>query len=106
MGNTAPRYHISANVGARTSGVECPLHHHAYMIRLRLPDRFDRFPQLSELAADSIWYNFCRIHKSLRVTPAMAAGVSETLRDMEWIAALVEAAAPKRGKRGPYKKGA
>jgi hypothetical protein len=22
------------------------------------------------------WYNFCRIHQSLRVTPAMAAGVA------------------------------
>jgi len=24
-------------------------------------------------------YNFCRIHKTLRVTPAMAAGISVTL---------------------------
>jgi hypothetical protein len=23
------------------------------------------------------WYNFCRVHSSLRVTPAMAAGISE-----------------------------
>jgi hypothetical protein len=23
------------------------------------------------------WYNFCRIHPTLRVTPAMAAGISE-----------------------------
>jgi hypothetical protein len=30
-----------------------------------------------------VFYNFCRIHKSLRVTPAMAAGVSDTVRDME-----------------------
>ena len=27
------------------------------------------------------YYNFCRIHKSLRTTPAMAAGVTDTLRD-------------------------
>jgi IS1 family transposase len=25
------------------------------------------------------WYNFCRVHSSLRVTPAMAAGVTETV---------------------------
>jgi hypothetical protein len=56
------------------------------------------------LALYFVWYNFCRIHKSLRVRPAMAAGVSDTLRDMEWIAELVEAAAPKSGPRGPYRK--
>jgi len=28
-------------------------------------------------------YNFCRIHKSLRVSPAMAAGVSQTLWTLE-----------------------
>ncbi len=31
-------------------------------------------------AAVALWftfYNFCRVHKSLRVTPAMAAGISD-----------------------------
>ena len=49
-------------------------------------------------------YNFCRMHKSLRMSPAMAAGVSETLRDMEWIVGLVDARAEPPKKRGPYKK--
>jgi IS1 family transposase len=49
-------------------------------------------------------YNFCRIHKSLRVTPAMAAGVTDRLWSIDDIAALVEAADPKPAKRGPYKK--
>lgn len=51
-----------------------------------------------------VHYNFCRMHKTLRMSPAMAAGVSETLRDVEWIVSLVDAleAAPKP--RGPYKK--
>src|ERR1700729_1084019 len=33
-------------------------------------------------AAIACWfafYNFCRVHKSLRVTPAMAAGISNTI---------------------------
>jgi hypothetical protein len=30
----------------------------------------------------AMFYNFCRIHKTLRVTPAMAAGVSDRL--WEW----------------------
>ncbi len=25
------------------------------------------------------WYNFCRVHSTLRVTPAMAAGIAETV---------------------------
>ena len=56
------------------------------------------------LALYFVWYNFVRIHKSLRVTPAMAAGVTDTLRDMEWIASLIDALAPKPGPRKPYKK--
>ena len=51
-----------------------------------------------------VHYNFCRIHKSLKMTPAMAASVSDTLRDMEWICELMDARAPKPGPRGPYKK--
>ena len=51
-----------------------------------------------------VHYNFCRIHKSLKVTPAMAAGVSDTLHAMDWIVGLIDARAPKPGARGPYKK--
>jgi IS1 family transposase len=51
-----------------------------------------------------VFYNFCRIHKTLRVTPAMAAGISETVRDMDWVVGLIDAVAPKPGPRGPYKK--
>jgi IS1 family transposase len=29
------------------------------------------------------WYNFCRVHSSLRVTPAMAAGVTDTVWTMD-----------------------
>ncbi len=50
-------------------------------------------------------YNFCRQHKSLKgLSPAMAAGVTDTLRDVEWICQLIDARAPKPGPRGPYKK--
>ena len=56
------------------------------------------------LALYFVHYNFCRIHSSLRVTPAMEAGLSESVRDMEWIVGLIDARAPKPGPRGPYKK--
>ena len=43
------------------------------------------------------YYNFCRIHKTLKVTPAMAAGVTSELRDVDWIAELVAERDPKPG---------
>ncbi len=40
------------------------------------------------IALHFMHYNFARIHKSLRVTPAMAAGVSNHVWSLEEIAAL------------------
>jgi hypothetical protein len=45
--------------------------------------------------------NFAKIHKSLRVTPAMAAGVTDHVRTFEKIAALPPEVIAK--KRGSYK---
>ncbi len=49
-------------------------------------------------------YNFCRVHKSLRVTPAMAAGVADRVWDVRDIVALIENLEAPVAKRGPYKK--
>ena len=46
-------------------------------------------------------YNFCRIHKTLRTSPAMAAGVTSKLRDVDWIVGLIDAAASTPAKPGP-----
>lgn len=54
------------------------------------------------VALYTLWYNFVRIHKTLRVTPAMAAGVETRLWSMEDVARLCEPQVP--AKRGPYKK--
>jgi hypothetical protein len=40
------------------------------------------------------------------ISPAMASGLSETLWSMTDLAEMVDAAAPKPGTRGSYKKGA
>jgi hypothetical protein len=45
-----------------------------------------------------------RIHKSLRVTPAMAAGVTDRVWNMSAVAALIAAQEAPVAKRGPYKK--
>jgi hypothetical protein len=55
------------------------------------------------VAIYAVWYNFLRIHKTLRVTPAMAAGLSETVMDWAQIVEAIDADTP-TPKRGPYKK--
>ena len=49
-------------------------------------------------------YNFVRIHQTLRMTPAMAAGVDNHLRDMEWIVGLIDSHAPKPNRPATYRK--
>jgi len=44
-------------------------------------------------------YNFCRVHKSLRTTPARAAGVTDRLWDVEYLVALLQADRPAPKKR-------
>lgn len=55
------------------------------------------------LALYFAFYNFCRIHKTLRVTPAMAAGITDRLWSLEDIGAKIDAMAPAPKPRGPYK---
>jgi IS1 family transposase len=49
-----------------------------------------------------MYYNFGRIHQTLRITPAMAAGVSDHVWEIEEIIGLLPE--PVAKKRGPYKK--
>jgi IS1 family transposase len=55
------------------------------------------------VAIYAVWYNFLRIHKTLRVTPAMQAGLSGTVMDWTQIVEAMDADTP-APKRGPYKK--
>lgn len=57
------------------------------------------------VALHMMYYNFVRIHSKLRMSPAMAAGVSDRLWEIGDIVALVEVEEAKTvKKRGPYKK--
>jgi hypothetical protein len=50
-------------------------------------------------------YNFCRVHKTLGTTPAVAAGITDHVWKLpEMIALLDEAEKVPTRKRGPYKK--
>jgi IS1 family transposase len=71
----------------------------------RLTNGFSKKVQNLEhaVALHFMWYNFGRIHKTLRVTPAMAAGVTDRVWTLEDIVGLlIPSEVPK--KRGPYKK--
>ncbi|ESX29478.1 MULTISPECIES: hypothetical protein [unclassified Mesorhizobium] len=48
-----------------------------------------------------VWYNFIKMHKTLKMTPAMAAGMAQTIWSMDDLCEKMDAVAPKPGKRGP-----
>jgi IS1 family transposase len=55
------------------------------------------------VALYALWYNFVRIHKTLRMNPAMAAGIETRLWSMEDVARLVLASRPLPTARGKDK---
>jgi IS1 family transposase/lambda repressor-like predicted transcriptional regulator len=55
------------------------------------------------------FYNFCRVHKTLRVTPAMEAGIADHVWTLEELVGLLEAEeraviGTEKNRRGPYRK--
>ena len=55
------------------------------------------------IAMHFIHCNFSRIHKTLRITLAMAAGIANHAWSLEEIVLMADAYMPKPGKRGAYK---
>ena len=71
-----------------TNGFSKKVENHAYAVALHM-----------------MYYNFVRIQAKLRVTPAMAAGVTDKLWEIGDIVALVEGGEAKIDRsRGSYKK--
>ena len=72
----------------------------------RLTNAFSKRLEYLEhsVALHFMYYNFCRIHQTLRITPAMAAGVTDQLWEIGDIVNLVEAAAPKPKRPVTYRK--
>ena len=69
----------------------------------RLTNAFSKKLQnmIYALALYFVWYNWCRRHKTTRLTPTQAAGLTDTWHEVEWIVGLVDAAAPTPAKPGP-----
>jgi hypothetical protein len=57
------------------------------------------------LALYFVFYNFCRVHKTLGATPAMAAGLIERVMKMTGVVALIDAANPVGSSRALQKDG-
>jgi len=53
------------------------------------------------LALYFVWYNWCRLHKAHKITPAMAAGLTDTVMDMSDVVALIDAAETRRRFKDP-----
>ena len=72
----------------------------------RLTNSFSKKLEIHALsvALHSTHDNFCRIHKTLRMTSAMAAGVTDHVWSVADIVAIIEAAEPPLATRGPYQK--
>lgn len=98
-GNPKPRYISTSFVERQNLSMRMSMRRFT-----RLTNAFSKKVEnhAAAIALYFMYYNFCRIHQSLRVTPAMAAGVSDHVWEIEEIVALVPV--PKAGPRGPYKK--
>ena len=55
------------------------------------------------VALFTVWYNWCRVHKTLGTTPAVAAGLAQEPRGLDWIGDMIDERT-KPGPRGAYKK--
>jgi IS1 family transposase len=117
------RYSPPACIGAgkdRISGSPDPKHvstSYAERQNLTMRKQMRRFTRLTNafskkfenhmhmVALYTVWYNYVKQHKSLKgLSPAMAAGLSDTLWSTTDLAEMVDAALPKPQTRGPYKK--
>jgi IS1 family transposase len=86
------RYNLTMRMGMRrftrlTNGFSKKFRNHAAMV-----------------AIHSAHYNFVRLHKTLRCTPAMAANLTERLWSLEELVEVLDKYIPTPGERGPYKK--
>ena len=120
--STEARYSPPACIGTRTHVVQgqpdTDLVSTSYVERQNLTMRMSmrRFTRLTNafskrleylghsVALHFMYYNFCRIHQTLRITPAMAAGVTEQLWEIGDIVDLMEAAAPRPNRPATYRK--
>ena len=86
-GNPDPK-HISTSYVER-SNLTMRMHMRRFT---RLTDAFSKKFEnhVHMVALYAVFYNWTKIHKTLRVTPAMAAGLTDRVMDMADVAAMIE----------------
>ncbi len=62
---------------------------HGPLARRVLPQQWQK---MFQRYVPFVWYNFCRVHQTLRVTPAMEAGISSHVWSLAEIVWLLDAA--------------
>ena len=94
--------HISTSYVER-SNLNIRMHNRRFT---RLTNAFSKKfeSHVNMVAIYTVFYNWVRIHKTLRVTPAMAAGLTDKLMDMIDVVALIDAAAEKPRRPATYRK--
>lgn len=111
-GERQGRYSPAERIGARKQRIEgnpdrahvSTSHVERHYLTMRMHMR--RFTQLTNgfpkkfknhmhmVALYTVWYNFVKTHKAHKLSPAMAAGVTDRLWSMEDLAAMIGATAP------------
>jgi hypothetical protein len=104
------RYQISAlhDAGLTVQAIAAQLNRHASAISRELrrnlvagPYQAGSASSEAAIALHFMYYNFCRIHKTLRVTPAMESGIAISPWTVADLVALLPE--PEAKKRGSYK---
>jgi IS1 family transposase len=87
VGNPDPRYISTSHV--ERQNLTMRMHMRRFT---RLTNGFSKKVEMHafSVALHFAYYNFCKIHQSLRVTPAMQAGVSEHVWEIEELVALLD----------------
>ena len=93
FGNPEPK-HVSTSYAERQN-LNLRMHNRRFT---RLTNAFSKKAEnhAYSVALFTFYYNFVRIHKTLRVTPAMAVGVTDKLWEMSDMVKLIEDMEAKR----------
>jgi hypothetical protein len=87
IGNPDPK-HVSTSYAERANLTMRMAARRFTRLTSAFPKKLDNHAHMVALYA--LWYNFVRIHKTLRTSPAMAAGIETRLWSMEDVVKLVE----------------
>lgn len=97
FGDTGSRKRLDAQAGTAGESV------YKLSIRSRIARRrVEKYVAIAHLFV--LHHNFCRPRERHRGTPAMAAGIDNTARDMAWIVGLIDEHAPKPKRPKSYRR--